>query len=381
MAATRTVPSASDFLTAWRRSLRSATASETNTRSFGVYELLGGPTSVLWAQEAKRDRDNFAQVYAETATGAALDRIVRRRYGIDRILDTYGVGSVVLQRPTAGAGGDTIYTGTRVEVLQAGRPPAVYAVAEDTIVGAADLVATVPIRATRTGSGVAALASGGLRLADSVYDPTFTPVFLTCADGSAYEQDAAYLARGRAVKQDQRVGYKRSIRRVCEAAGAVNVVVLDAGLFGDSQLVDWGVTWCYVADAGYASPAALLDACMVAVDDARVCGCDMAVLGMQVTPVTLSIGVTLWDAPSKFSLLGMRASIVAALIAEFNQRRDFWVFSTESLTGAVFGVAPNAVQQVAISSTPSPPTPAFVPVLPRYTLRGTDITITFAGPS
>lgn len=374
------VPSVGDFLTAASDAIGGTYGPRVSARRGGTLDLAMGPTAVLWAQEAARDRDNFRQVYAESATGPALDRIVKRRYGIDRIYDTYGTGSCLLQRPTAGGGADTIYAGSRVEVLLPGRLPAAYAVTSDVPVGPSDLIVTLPIRATRTGQGVAVQAStGNIRLADIVFDATFAPVSLVCGDGTDLESDADYLARGRTERRDQRVGYPKAIRDACYGAGAANVVILDAGVFGDAA--DFGVTHLYVSDQGFASPDSLLDACAMAADAARVDGCDMFVLGMEVTPVTLDVAVTLWDSPGSFNLLGLRTAITAALLEDFNRRPDFWVFSADSLAAAVIGADPDAVQSVAITSSPSPPTPAFVPVLPRYTLRGTDCTISFAGPS
>jgi len=102
---------------------------------------------------------------------------------------------------------------------------------------------------------------------------------------------------------------------------------------------------------------------------------------MTVVPVTLSIVVTLWESPAAFDLIDLKRAMLAALLEAFNRRRDFWTFSTDSLSGEIQEVALGAVQAATITPSPTPPTASFVAVLPRYTLAGTDVTISFQGPS
>src|SRR5512147_2482554 len=119
MPAVRQVPTISTFLLAWEAGLRDEAGVDRNARRGGVYDLVDGPSALLWAQEAARDRDLFLAVYAEGASGEDLERIVLRHYGIQRIQDDYGTGTAILARPAA-TGAGTIYQGIRIEVTGAG---------------------------------------------------------------------------------------------------------------------------------------------------------------------------------------------------------------------------------------------------------------------
>ena len=378
MPAVRRVPKTADFLAAWEAGLRGERGIERNARRGGIYDLVDGPSALLWAEEAARDRALFLACYADGATGEDLDRIVLRRYGVTRVQDDYGTGTALLSRPGTGAG--VVYRGTRIEVTGAGPFPRVYAVADDVPVASSDLDVLVPVRATRTGKGVAVSTTENLRVTDELFDPTLTPVSLTCADGTDRETDAEYLARGRGGKLARKVGTTTAIRNACVLAGALNVVVLDANVFGDN--LDFGVTHVYVADAGFSSSEALIDACYVALESARVLGCDTAVLGMTNTPVTdLRLTVTLSDLPSRFDLAALTTQIVSAVLDDFNGRSDFWTWSLASVRSVAFDAGGLAVREVLAASAQAPGPPAFVPVLPRFTLAGTAIKVEYLQPS
>lgn len=379
MPAVRQVPKTAIFLLAWEAGLRDEAGVDRNARRGGVYDLVDGPSALLWAQEAARDHDLFLAVYAEGATGEDLERIVLRHYGIQRIQDDYGTGTAILARPAA-TGAGTIYQGTRIEVTGAGPFPRVYAVAQDVPAGASDLSVTVPVRASRTGTGVQVSTTDHLRVTDELFDDTFAPVSLVCGDGTDRETDAAYLARGRANKINRKVGTLTAVRNACLAAGAANVVVLDAGVFGDA--LDFGVTHIYVADAGFTSPTSLIDACYVTLDAARIEGCDAQVLGMVNSPVTaLSLSITLSDTPGRFDLAALSTQIVSAVLDDFNGRSDFWTWSLARVESVVFDAGGSAVRLVVAASSLVPAAPAFVPVLPRYTIEGSAIRITYLPPS
>lgn len=379
MPAVRQVPKTSDFLAAWEAGLRGERGVDRNARRGGVYDLVDGPSALLWAQEAARDRALFLACYADGASGEDLERVVSRRYGVVRVQDDYGVGTALLQRP-AGTGAGTVYRGTRIEVLGSGPFPRVYAVADDVPVGASDLAVSVPVRATRTGAGVQVSTSNLLRVTDELFDASLAPVSLTCADGTEREDDAALLARGRAGKQRRKVGTPTAVTDACLAVGAANVVVLDANVFGDD--LDFGVTHVYVADAGFQSPDSLVDACYVALEGARVEGCDAAVLGMVNTPVTdLRLTVTLSDVPARFDLAALTTLIVSAELDDFNARSDFWTWSLASVEAVASDAGGDAVRQVSAASAQAPGTPAFVAVLPRFTLAGAAIKVEYLPPS
>ncbi|WP_438029031.1 hypothetical protein [Sorangium sp. So ce233] len=377
MPATTPLPTVDGLLSAFSGAVRAAGGAAKNTRRGAGYDALGGPAAILWARQAIRDRDLFRQNLVETATGYRLETIVERRYGVPRVQETFGTGTAVFERPVAGSDG-TLYRGTRIEVLGDSPRPEVYAIAEDTGVDAATTWLQVPVRATRPGPGTGVLASGArIRLADAVFDDTFSVAQIRCDAGTAEEPAATYLSRARQTKLDNRVGYHKRIVQACIDAGAATVVLLDAGVFGEDD--DFGVSHVYVADAGYTTSEALLDACFLAVDRVHVAGCDMQVLGMEVTPLTSALTLKLWDSPGAFDQVSIRRRTLDALLAEFGRRKDFWLFRHDALRGAVVAASPE-VQDADIATTPDEPAADFVPVLPRYTLAGTDVTITLQGP-
>jgi len=376
--ATDPVPAVADFLEAFEDQVAGEESAGLRARRGGVLDLANGSAALLGGSEATRDQGLFQQCYTDSASGEALSRQVEARYDVTRIVAAYGVGILALKRPTAAGGSNTIDIGTRVELL-GGAAPVEYAVTAEVLVSATALLVELPIRATTTGTGVACSATSNIRLADSIFDETFVPISLVCADGTDDEAPAAYVARGRTDQTAARVGYQAAVVTACEAAGAAEVVILDPGAYGPA--LDQAITNVYVADGAFTSPAPLLDACMVALDGVRVAGCDAQVLAMVNVPVQLTYTVTLWADPSKFNLIDLNAAIVAAALESFQNRADFWLFDADSLAGAAFGAMRGAAQDLTVLSSPAPPTPGFPPALPRYTLAGNAISITFSGPT
>lgn len=375
MPATVDPPDIDAFLEAYAAGLRSEAGVSANARRGSGYDHPGGSAALLWARMAQRDRDIFRQCYTETSSGERFEAKVERKYGTTRVKSTYGAGNAILARPSAGTDG-TIYAGTRIVITGSGPRPIPYAVSADTPVDASATTVTVPVRATRIGSGTTVSTSSNLKLDDTVFDSTFAPTYLSCADGTDEETPAACLDRARQNRLDGRVGYKKRIEQACRDAGAANVVFLDAGVFGEDD--DFGVTHVYVGDAGYSTPTALLDACWLAVDEVHVSGCDVQVLGMEITPLTATVDITLWDSPGAFDQIGIKRAALAALLGEFGQRPDFWVFRLDSLAGAVIQTS-TAIQGAVVTTSPGEPTASFVATLPRYVLAGTDVTITLSG--
>lgn len=377
MPATTPLPTLDGLLSAFSGAVRVDGGPAKNARRGAGYDAVGGPTGILWSRQALRDRDVFRQNYAETATGYRLETLVERRYGVERVAASYGTGTALFTRPAAGSDG-RIYRGTRIEVLGDGPRPDVYAVSQDTYVSVTATSISVPIRPTRKGTGTAVYTTGSsIRLGDSVFDATLGVTELRCTDGTDEEKASVYLSRARRQKVDSRAGYHKRIVDACLAVGAANVVALDAGVFGEDD--DFGVTHVYVSDSGYSTSDALLDACFIAVDDVHVLGCDVQVLGMEVTPLAIDATLTLWDSPGAFDQVAIRRRTLDALLAEFAGRPEFWVFRADALAGAIVAAVPE-VQSASLSTDPAEPDADFVPVLPRYTLVGTDVTVTLQGP-
>lgn len=249
-----------------------------------------GPMAVLFARQADRDKSLFEDVYFDSAQGYALSKRGLRIYKVARILDTFGTGTCVVQRPSAAAGGNTFYQGTRIQV--AGTPPSYYQVASDTPYGALALSIPLPVQAMVVGAGTAIQTSSGLSFEDPIEDPTFVPVQLTCADGTNFEKASDYRARCRSTAQNATVGYVPAVVLACQAAGARYVVAfasnygLSANAFDNSNLFlnDLGLNALYVGDANYQSAPSLIQSCYAAVEGVRVLGADLWIGGSRASP-------------------------------------------------------------------------------------------------
>ena len=371
-----------DHLDAYQRAVRGQRDVLADVRRGSGYDLVGGPSAVLWARQSARTRDLFRARFNDTAQDDDLDRNVESSYGVSRIVDAFGVGKIVLSKSTAGTGAssEVIYAGSRISVLRFGTtlPPLTYAVAQDTPWPSGATIAAIPIRATRTGAGVSANAiAGSLRIEDPLFDSTITATSLVCADGTERESDGAYLARARKTQRDKRTGYRKLIEDTCLAAGAAFVVALDAASLGDA--LDGGINNVYVADAGFSSPASLITACLIALDSARVCGADLQVLPMTQAALSVAATVRLWDDPGNFDLLDLAATIRASLVDSFVRRPKFWIFRNIDLQGAIKDSS-DAVQTSTVVTTPGEPAIAFTATLTRYTLAASAIALTFTGP-
>lgn len=361
------------------------------------FDLLAGLGAILFSREASRDRDNFRDTYFDLADGDQLQALGIAKFGATsgaRAKDTFGVGSVTLVRPNASAGQGTVYAGTRIYVLNAqGLTDAkIYKVASDTPVGATALSVPVPITATTTGAGVVIFANatnGTFRIDDPIWDTTWAVQQITCADGTVYELAPAYRSRLRQGRVDARVGYFKAIVTACQAVGAVNVFGFASDYPGGPN--DYGLNVVYVGDAGFSSTQALLNACLVALEGARVAGADLQVLGMAFSAVPVTASVSLWDDPSAFNLADLTVAMTGALAAYFDGRANAFAYRIDAMGGAMREAIPSIVQNVAISAPPvdanlmftlpinTPGAPLNFPfTLNRYTLG--QIGITYTGP-
>lgn len=377
------LPTISDHLTAAGNALTGERDRYGDQHRGSLYEHAGaGPTAVLFAQEADRDRDAFQDIYFDDATGKALTRLVTKRYGIPRILDTYGVGTCSFARSSNAAGGGPFLEGTRIQVT--GTPPAEYVVAADTTVAGNAVTATVPIRASIRGTGTAGQFANGLQLEDSVYDPLWLPTSLTCADGTDFEDANTYRARAREQRVDDRNGYENELTLVCQAAGAAYVKMYPSqyGLDLDDFDDDYGDNVLYVADQNFQSTPALINACTVALEGCRVLGAQLWVGGIVQSSLAIVATVYLIDDPGKLETVPILRAATQALLAYFAPTTSGFLFKLDALGGVCVRSHP-AIQSVAFTLPASEPslTPAAWPVnLTRWTLNARDIQLTLAGP-
>lgn len=320
-----------------------------DTRSGSLYNHTLGPFAILCSREADRDLDQFRAIYFADADGWPLTRMVAQRMGVQRELDTYGNGTCSFARPTSSGGAGSFLQGTRVQIP--GAPPVIFQVAADTPVSATALSATVPIAAMAIGSGNAASATSGLQLLDPVYDSTWTPTSLACADGTDFEPAPGLRARALAQQAAARSGYLANMVSACQAAGATYVLAFPStyGLDVDDFADDFGLNAIYVADANYQSSPALINACSVALESWRVGGADLWVGGVSSVPLSITMLVALTDAPNRVPLLAVRRACAQALLGAFGAASSGFSFSPGALTGAVSKASP----YVQLASLPS----------------------------
>jgi len=224
-----------------------------DVRSGSLYNHNAGPMAVLFSREADRDKDLFEDIYFNSAKGDALTDLVQTRTGIARYLDAAGMGTCSFTRPTDGGGGGSFLQGSRIQV--AGTPGMIYEVAADTVVSATALSCTIPIQASTLGTGTAITATAGLSLVDPIYDNTWVPTQLICADGTDFEKAADYRARVLQTRINQRVGYFAQMTLACQSVGAAYVIGFASqyGLAVTDYADDYGLNAIYVADDGYSS--------------------------------------------------------------------------------------------------------------------------------
>lgn len=307
-------------------------------RSGALYNHAAGPMAILYSREAQRDKDLFSDDYFDSATGWALTRLVQQRFSIARVLDTFGQGTCLFRRTSASAGNGSLLQGTRIQVT--GAPPAVYVVAQDTTV--TGLTANVPVQASTLGAGVAINTINGLSLVDPVYDPLWLPAQLIVADGTVFEEAAAYRARTRAELADSRNGYIPEFVTVCQAQGASYIIPFPSqyGLAANDFTDDFGLNAVYVADANYQSPQVLITACAIALEGVRILGADLWVGGISTTQLSINALLTLTDDPGNLPLVSIRRAATQALLAAFGATGGGYLYKRSALLGAMAAASP-----------------------------------------
>ncbi len=267
MPASDPLPSIRDLLTASANAVVGTRQSVADTRRGSIYDHFAGSGAILVTREAARDRDLFRAVYLDTAEGDDLTRLVKLRFGIDRIVPSYGTGTALLTRASVAAGGGTIWEGTRILVFASAASPTAraYAAANDVAVGAGVAAITVPIRAADLGPGSAVSLTGPAiaRVDDPLWDPS-----LEGRGDSVLRRHRPGVRRrtsapGRARRSSRReTATPDAITAACVSQGAAYVALFDS----DFTPTDDGLCHCYVADAGFSTTARLIRACTVALE-------------------------------------------------------------------------------------------------------------------
>lgn len=306
------------------------------------YESLIGPTAMLWVREDRRDEDLFNSTRFHTAKDADLTYLVQQRYGIDRILDTNGVGTATLVRPTAGSAG-VVWAGTRITIF--GGSPRFYRTTVDTSVAAADTFVNVAIEYLSPGPGALCDEVANLRLDDSLWDTTWTVKSVKCADGTTFEEASALIARVRQTRFNQRVGQVSKIQEICKAAGAGQSLVFRSDYGGPD--FDGGLNVVYVGDLGYQGSPSLVKACFLALRAGRVLGDHMQVFEMARVTINPVIDVYLATAPALNDIERLQRIHTAAVVRYLGGEAGGFAFTRIGILSALARATPE-VQRVSV---------------------------------
>jgi hypothetical protein len=315
------VPATADFLKAYRSEILALHNRDADVRSGSGYDIQNGVGAILWHRQAIRDRDAFRACYFDTCQGDDADALIVTRYTIPRILATQGTGTAALQRASAAGGSGTFYEGTRVSIQPTIPGPILtFEVAADTVVGALDTQARVPIRTLAAGLSQAVYATSStnvLTLDDLTWDDSWRVTAIQCGPGTARENDDDYKARAKSQRQKQRRGYAQAIVDRLADVGASEVALFPSDWGG----VDYGVNHCFVADSGFVTTPELLTECRIAVDGVRVLGPDLLVFGMTNTELSLDVAINVWS-PEQTRAADYLVELAKAAVIDFFRARQ-----------------------------------------------------------
>jgi hypothetical protein len=341
-------PSIQDLLTAAARAVRGGANKAADYIRGSDFDVLAGVGAMIWSRISQRDTDLFKAVRFGTAEGKDLERLVKKRYGIDRIKDSYGTGTAGFERLTTTASSGTIWAGTRIRLRNADTGlSALYVVAQDTPVAAGQKHVDVRIRAGETGPGWKVSATSNLELVDPIWDMTLLPVTLDCADGLVFEKAADFRTRVRALLLEDRRGHEAAIIDACESAGADRVVLFRSDYGGVDT--DHGLNVCYVGGLGYTSSPSLVRACTAAARKARVAGDHLQVLPMTHTDLDITATVYLQDSPSSFDTQALYRANRAAVLRNIGGNDGDFTYTLAGIEAAISDSA-EAVQEVVVTS-------------------------------
>lgn len=371
------LPTIADSLRVGKRAIVATRDELADDRTGSIYDFFMGTAALAWAREALADRDKFRAIYFSTAQNDDLTDYAKKRFDIDRVLDTQGAGTALFVRASTAAGAGTIYKGTRVIVSDPRGGSTTYEVSANVSVGATDLTVPVPVNAADVGLGSAISDASGT-VVDALFD-VFTAEHIYCQNGTVFEPAADFRARVVQALLDERPGYPTAIKNSLYAAGATQVVLFPSNYQG----VDSGINCAYVGDSGGSASGSLIIACRSAVESSRVLGADLQVFGMGVSALAVDLTVSLWDDPSKFDQLMLIRGVVAGVMQYFNDPRNAFAYKVDGIRGAAQRVS-NAIQNVAVNAPVIDATfssTAWPAILTRYSPTTNTVSVTLQGPS
>ncbi len=344
------------------------------------YEALAGPNAILWSRQVQRDTDLFKTTRFNDAEGDDLTQLIEWRYGIKRVLDSRGIGTAQLARPSASAGAGMIWRGTRFALASPSAESLFVRVTKDTEVNATATSVSVPIESVALGNSVIEAPVGAAKIVDMLWDASWAVTTLYCEPGSTLEPATAYRARTRAVRRAARPGFEQAIIDACAAASADNVQLFPSTYGGLAGV--YGLNYVYVGDSGYSATPDLVRACTLALRGVRVAGDCLQVLPLQRTQLTIIADVYLIDAPAVMPVARLEPIHRQAILQYMGASGSL----TYTVSGIESAIAKTGVEvQDVVLATPTTDATILVngmfpPVLSRYFVSDADITIRYRAP-
>ena len=337
MPSSRSIPTIADYIASASKAVVANGDAASNVRRGAMYERAYGPTAILWTRQSLRDRDMFRSLHFDAATGDKLTSL-GDRYGVPRQLDAYGAGVAVIKRATAAAGAGTIWAGTQIGIAGSAGTE-IYLTTADWPVSATDTIATPAMRPLVKGAR-GGVDKGAAFFVDTVFDSTMFVESMSCEAGQDIEEPDVFRARAREAMRSKRVGYVLAIVNALKAAGAVKAVLLASDYSG--YALDAGINVAYVGDASGTGSVQIVGQSKVAAESVRVLGCDLEILPMVPTALTVTLTATLWDPVQLQNKRSIDTRIRLAIVRHFADETNAFAYKLDAIKGAVFAAVPEA---------------------------------------
>lgn len=290
------------------------------------------------------------RTFFDGATGTDLDRLIDDHTGVPRSGNTFAIGQVSLERPSAAFGAFTYNAGSRMATApDANGKQAIVALDAPVSFGALELGPKLAaVTATVAGSEGNAAVDTVTTFLDAPDDDTLTvtnPEIIT--GGEPSEDDDDYRRRGR----DFYTTLRRATLAALEFAARTVPQVRSAIAVEDEAT---GMVTLYVSDADGESNLEMVADVVAAVRAYRAAGITIEVVGGSVLTVNVEYSLVVADGVSAASL---EASIATSMQAFGRKQRAGETLYNETLRYAGKYVDPDGIKNIVITSPASDTVP------------------------
>lgn len=358
MPAVEPIPSLQGLVDAYAGGL-TARRSYGDTHVGSIHDHCAAAGAVMWHRQMERDRDEWRQLYFNTASGTRLEEYIEFRFpGKALILAQKGTGQVRLSRPNTTKGAGTFLAKTRIAVSGSnGGSYTYYEIDQDTPCTATTLQTPwIPVTAQKPGPESKIQVRRGdrpvLRVEDALWDNSWLVDELACEAGTKREDDDVARARIKSELTEERLGFEPAITKRLKQAGADVVVFFRSDYLGVEN--DHGLNRIYVGDANFETSAVLLRDCRLAMPDVGIAGMGIQTLPMTTYWLDLNVAITFWDAPEKFAMDEARENARAAVVEYFESRENPFIWDINGVRGAVRRAVEDT-QSIGVTASAAPP--------------------------